>query len=89
MKQVNITQQFIKNIGSICGLFRKRDLCLTLKDMSKQVDIPVSTLNAFELGHSSSLRLLFTYFNVCETEREQRKFLLFIIEVFDIYRKRV
>lgn len=72
---------FIKHLGSVCGYFRKKRMKLTLRDMEKRTGIPVTSLNSFELGHSSSLGMFYIYLVSCETEVQVREFLQYVVEV--------
>ena len=74
-------RKFIKNLGSICGLFRKKRLKLTLRDMARKTGVPISTLNSFEQGRSSSLNVFYVYLVSCETHKQATEFLQYIVEV--------
>lgn len=74
-------RKFIKNIGSVCGEFRKKRLKLTLRELEQTTGVPISTLNSFELGRSSSLNLLYIYLVSCKTQVQVKEFLQYIVEV--------
>lgn len=74
-------RKFIKNLGSICGLFRKKRLKLTLRDMARKTGVPISTLNSFEQGRSSSLNIFYVYLVSCETQIQVTEFLEYIVDV--------
>lgn len=74
-------RKFIKNLGSICGLFRKKRLKLTLRDMARKTGVPISTLNSFEQGRSSSLNVFYVYLVSCETQIQVAEFLEHIVDV--------
>ena len=83
MNKYNFKQKrkFIKNLGSISGLFRKKRLKLTLRDMARRTDVPISTLNSFEQGRSSSLNVFYVYLVSCETQEQAAEFLQYIVEL--------
>ena len=74
-------RKFIKHLGSICGIFRKKRLKLTLRDMARKTGVPISTLNGFEQGRSSSLNVFYVYLVSCETQKQATEFLQYIVEV--------
>ena len=74
-------RKFIKNLGSICALFRKKRLKLTLRDMARKTGVPISTLNSFEQGRSSSLNVFYVYLVSCETQIQVEEFLEYIVDV--------
>lgn len=74
-------RKFIKHLGSICGIFRKKRLKLTLRDMARKTGVPISTLNSFEQGRSSSLNVFYVYLVSCETHKQATEFLQYIVEV--------
>ena len=74
-------RKFIKHLGSICGIFRKRRLKLTLRDMARKTGVPITTLNSFEQGRSSSLNVFYVYLASCETKNQATEFLQYIVEV--------
>ena len=74
-------RKFIKNLGSICGLYRKKRLKLTLRDMARKTGVPISTLNSFEQGRSSSLNVFYVYLVSCETQIQVEEFLEYIVDV--------
>jgi len=80
-------QAFISSLGEMCAIFRKYKLGLSLKQMSLKTGFPKTTLNGFERGRSSSLRILIEYYKVCENQKQQREFLLHLVEEFTKYRK--
>ena len=67
-------RKFIKHLGSICGTFRKKRLRITLRDMARKTGVPISTLNSFEQGRSSSLNVFYVYLVSCETEQQKNIF---------------
>lgn len=71
-------QNFMLEIGKICSLFRKNFIRLTLKELSNESNVPITTLSSFEHGKSSNMKLLYVYINACENE-EQENYLLKII----------
>ena len=83
MNKYNLQRKrnFIKNLGSICGLFRKKRLKLTLREMARKTGVPISTLNSFEQGRSSSLNVFYVYLVSCETHKQATEFLQYIVEV--------
>ena len=83
MNKYNLQRKrnFIKNLGSICGLFRKKRLKLTLRDMARKTGVPISTLNSFEQGRSSSLNIFYVYLVSCETQIQVAEFLEHIVDV--------
>lgn len=74
-------RKFIKHLGSICGIFRKKRLKLTLRDMARKTGVPISTLNSFEQGRSSSLNVFYIYLVSCETQIQVEEFLEYIVDV--------
>jgi|GEM_PF-6615923 len=74
-------RKFIKHIGRVCGDFRKERLRLTLHEMEQATGVPISTLNSFELGRSSSLNMFYIYLVSCETQVQTKEFLQYIVEV--------
>lgn len=64
-------KEFINKIGFICRIYRQQNLKLTLKDMSKIIDVPISTISGFENGKSTNLGLLYQYIYI--SDREQIK----------------
>lgn len=74
-------RKFIKHLGSICGIFRKKRLKLTLRDMARKTGVPISTLNSFEQGRSSSLNVFYVYLVSCETQKQAAEFLEYIVDV--------
>lgn len=74
-------REFIKHIGRVCGDFRKERLRITLHEMQQATGIPISTLNSFELGRSSSLSMFYIYLVSCETQAQTKEFLQYIVEV--------
>ena len=87
---MNKRRKFIKDIGRVCGFFRKRILHMTLKQMSDKRGVPVSSLNNFEHGRSSSLQLFYEYLVSCETDQELGIFIISVNKVFkDEYAKEV
>ena len=72
---------FITSIGRICGDFRKKRLKLTLRDMARETGVPMSTLNSFEQGRSSSLNVFYIYLVSCETHKQATEFLQYIVKV--------
>jgi len=74
-------REFIKHIGRVCGDFRKERLRLTLHEMGQAAGIPISTLNSFELGRSSSLNMFYIYLISCKTQAQIKEFLQYIVEV--------
>ena len=73
--------KFIKHLGSIWGIFRRKRLKLTLRDMARKTGVPISTLNSFEQGRSSSLNVFYVYLVSCETQKQATEFLQYIVEV--------
>ena len=74
-------RKFIKHLGSICGIFRRKRLKLTLRDMTRKTGVPMTTLNSFEQGRSSSLNVFYVYLVSCETQKQATEFLQYIVEV--------
>lgn len=74
-------RKFIKHLGSICGIFRKKRLHLTLREMGRKTGVPIATLNSFEQGRSSSLNVFYIYLVSCETQKQAAEFLQYIDEV--------
>ena len=74
-------RMFITSIGRVCGTFRKKRLRITLRDMARKTDVPMSTLNSFEQGRSSSLNVFYIYLVSCETQKQATEFLQYIVEV--------
>lgn len=79
---MNKRRKFVKEIGGVCGFFRKKILHMTLKQMSDKRGVPVPTLNSFEHGRSSSLLLFYEYLVSCETEQELGIFIISVNKVF-------
>lgn len=63
-----------KNIGNVCRDFRKYTLRITLDTMKDVTGINITTLSAFENGHSSNLNILLVYFNLARSKEEQKEF---------------
>ena len=74
-------RKFITSIGHICGIFRKKSLRITLREMEHRTGIPTTTLNSFEQGRSSSLNVFYIYLVSCETQKQATEFLQYIVEV--------
>lgn len=68
-------KQFNFEVSSICGYFRRNVLKITLRDLSKLSDIPISTLSSFEMGRSSNLKLIYVYLVSCETPQQKNIFI--------------
>lgn len=49
--------------------------------MARKTGIPMSTLNTFEQGRSSSLNVFYIYLVSCETQKQAAEFLHYIVEV--------
>lgn len=77
MEKYNIEEQrrFNSELSEICAYFRKHVLKVTLKELSKRTNIPISTLSSFEHGYSSNLRYIYLYLVSCETENQKNIFL--------------
>ena len=78
---VNQKRKFIKNLGHICGTFRRKRLRKTLREMEYKTGVPPTTLNSFEQGRSSSLNVFYIYLVSCETQNQATEFLQYIVEV--------
>lgn len=74
-------RKFIKNVGAVCGMFRKHKLHMTLRELSEKTKTPTPTLSSFELGRSSSLRMVYIYLVSCETDEQAHLFMQYIVEV--------
>lgn len=81
-------RKFVTDVGGVCGMFRKRVLHKTLKEMSIERDIPITTLNSFEHGRSSSLLVFYEYLVSCETEKQKNIFKTCICEILDFEYKK-
>ena len=77
----NQKRKFIKNVGHICGLFRKKRLRITLREMEHKTGVTTPTLNSFEHGRSSSLNVFYIYLVSCETQKQESELLQYIVEV--------
>lgn len=64
-------KQFINKVGFICRIYRQQTLKLTLKDMGKMIDVPISTISGFENGKSTNIGLLYQYIFI--SDRQQVK----------------
>ena len=62
-------------VSGFCAFFRKKVICITLKEMSATYDIPVSTIANFEQGRSSNLRFIYLYLNSCKTQHQRDIFI--------------
>lgn len=71
-------REFTKEIGMLCSIFRKYKLKKTLRELSEQTHVKISTLSAFEHGKSTNMELLYKYLVSCET-KEQENYLIGII----------
>lgn len=78
---------FIKDVGAVCGMFRKRKLKLTLRELSELSNTPIPTISSFELGRSSNLRLIYIYLVSCETDQQAHLFMQYLVEVCLLNRK--
>lgn len=62
-------------VSGFCAFFRKKVICITLKEMSETYDVPVSTIANFEQGHSSNLRFIYLYLISCKTWKQRDIFI--------------
>lgn len=83
-KYSNVKQhKFMLEFGSLCSLFRKEILHITLRELSNKSGVPIPTLSSFELGRSSNLRFLYIYFVSCETETQKSILIYRIYQILE------
>lgn len=59
--------------GTLCKIYRKEVLALTLKEMSEKTGVSASTISSFENGRSNNLKHLDLYLE-CSSEEQKEIF---------------
>lgn len=78
-------KKFTKEIGTICSIFRKYQLKKTLKELSQDTGVKVSTLSAFENGRSTNIELMYLYISLCETQEQTDYLIKALIATIETY----
>lgn len=62
--------------------FRKHVLNMTLKEVSHETHIPISTLSTVERGKSTNYNYIFIYRDLCKNEQQKQVFSSMVTDLF-------
>lgn len=74
---------FSKDVALMCKYFRKDILHMTLRQFSREHEIPVSSISSFENGRSTNMNFLQFYLVSCETQLQRNIFFRLLRLVFN------
>ena len=60
----------IQEIGKVCKEFRVNILELSLTNFSKQNNVNLQNIHAFENGRANNIKYIYMYINSCKNETE-------------------
>lgn len=60
----------IQEIGKVCKEFRINILELSLTNFSKQNNVNLQNIHAFENGRANNIKYIYMYINSCKNETE-------------------
>ena len=68
--------------GEMIRYFRMRVLNMTLKEVSHETGIPVSTLSTVERGKSTNYKYIYVYRDLCKNEKQKQVFASMVTDLF-------
>lgn len=68
--------------GEMIREFRKNVLHMTLKEVSEETKIPISTLSTVERGKSTNYKFIYVYRDLAKTEKQKQVLASMVNDIF-------